>query len=177
MINVYLQNKTVIAHDKGDKQFLSAYGRGWEKVSVIRDSRNYDTAIAKIARQYNATNIIKDCHTAAKLGWRYMTDEQRARMVAGVKAANTGKPRSAEVKARISAAMKGRASNSKGHRKSEMAKRMIAVSRIGNDPIRGKKWAHCPATGSEKRLYESELPDGWKWGRTPELKDWLRRYK
>jgi hypothetical protein len=163
-------------NDRGDKQFITDYGTGWEKVSVIRDSRNYDIAIEKIKRQYNATEVIRDCVIAARLGWRYMTEEQRIRMVQAVKAANTGKPRSDEVKARISATMKGRPSNSKGHVKSETSKRMVALARIGKDPIKGKKWAHCPVYGSEKRLYEGELPEGWKWGRTPELKDWLKRY-
>ena len=175
MINVYLRQSTLIAYDKGDKLFSTAYGRGWEKVSVIRDSRNYDTAIAKLKNQYNATEVIKDCYTAPKIGWRYMTEEQKMKTIDAIKAANTGRARTDDVKARISATMKGRPSNSKGHVKSDLSKRLVAIARIGKDPIKGKRWAHCPHTGTEKRLYEDQLPNGWRWGRTPELKDWLNK--
>ena len=176
MINVYLRESTLVAHDKGDKLFLTAYGRGWEKVSVIKDSRNYDRVIDRLKAQYKATDVIKECVTANKIGWHYMTEEQKMKTIAAIKAANTGRARTDAVKAKISATMKGKVSNSKGHVKSSLSKRMIAVARIGKDPIKGKKWAHCPLTGSEKRLYEGDLPEGWKWGRTPELKDWLKRY-
>lgn len=175
MINVYLRQSTLIAHDKGDKLFSTAYGRGWEKVSVIKDSRNYDRVIDRLKAQYKATEVIKECYTAPKIGWRYMTEEDKVKTIAAIKAANTGRARTDDVKSKISATMTGRPSNSKGHVKSDLSKRLVAIARIGKDPIKGKKWAHCPITGTEKRIYESDLPQGWRMGRTPELKDWLRR--
>lgn len=174
MINVYLRDRTLIAHDKGDKLFTTDHGRGWEKVSTIKDSANYDTVIERLVKQYNATEVVKECTTRAKIGWKYMTESQRARTIKALKAVHTGKDVSEQSKAKMAAAKRGRESNAKGSKKSAMSRTLVSIARMGNSTVTGLTWCHCPTTGKEGR--KRELPVGWAWGRSPEVKDYLRRY-
>lgn len=175
LINVYCRGNTLRTDDRGDKLFFSDWGRDWERVGTIKDSGNYSAVIDRLKKQYNCTEVIEGCVVKKKWGWRYFTPEEKAKMVAAVKAANTGKVMSDATKERMAAAKRGRPSNALGSKKGAMSRALVSVARIGKNPVKGMKWAHCPNTGSEKRLHENQLPVGWKWGRTPEIKDWLRR--
>ena len=174
MINVYLRDRTLIAHDKGDKLFTTDHGRGWEKVGVIKDSINYQPVIDRLMKQYNASIIIKECDTKRMLGWKYMTDAQRARTVKALKAIHTDKDVSDSTKAKMRAAKIGKPSNALGSRKGALSKTLVAIARMGKSTVVGLKWCHCPKMGYEGR--KRELPEGWIWGRSPEVKDYLRRY-
>ena len=172
-INVYYRQNTLRTDDRGDKLFFSDYGRDWERVATIRDSHNYPAVIDRLKKQYNCTELLEGCIVKKKWGWRYFTPDEKAKMVAAVKAANTGKVMSDSTKSKMAAAKRGRPSNALGSRKGPMSRALVSVARIGKSTVAGKRWCHCPLTGKELR--SSELPTGWRWGRTPELKDWLRR--
>lgn len=174
MINVYLRDRTLIAHDKGDKLFTTDHGRGWEKVAVIKDSVNYEPVIERLKKQYNAAEVVKECTTRARWGWKYFTPEEKAKLVEASRAANTGKIVSTDTKTKMANAKRGKASNALGSRKSVMSKALVSIARMGNSTVTGLTWCHCPTTGKEGR--KRELPDGWRWGRSPEVKDYLRRY-
>jgi hypothetical protein len=174
LISVYMRQGTLRTDDKGDKLFYNEWGREWEKVSTIKDSGNYDAVIERLKKQYNCTIVIEGCVVKKKWGWKYFTDEEKLRMVNAVKAANTGKVMSDETKAKMADSKRGRPSNALGSRKSAMSKTLVSIARMGKSTVAGRRWCHCPKTGNEKRL--AELPNGWDWGRTPEIKDWLKRY-
>lgn len=174
LITVYMRNKTLRTDDRGDKQFFQDWGRDWEKVATIKDSGNYTAVIDRLKKQYNCTELIEGCVVKKKWGWRYFTPEEKAKMVDAVKAANTGKVMSDETRAKMSAAKKGKPSNAKGSKKSNMGKALVAMARMGKSTVGGLRWCHHPMVGTEKRL--RSLPEGWVWGRSPEVKDWLKRY-
>ena len=172
MIDVYIRDKTIITHDKGDKQFLLRYGAGWEKVSSIKESHNYQSVIDRITKQYSITDVVKDCVVKRRFGWRFFTAEEKEKMVLAVKRANTGVPKSDEQKARMAAAKRGKRSNAFGSRKSATAKMLVAIANTGVSRLKGRVWCYNPDTCEERRLIN--IPDGWRKGRTPELRDWWK---
>lgn len=174
LITVYLRDRTLRTSDKGDKQFYNDWGRAWEKVATIKDSGNYSSVIDRLKKQYNVSDLYEDAVVKKKWGWKYFTDEEKMKMVAAVKAANTGKVMSDETKAKMRAAKVGKPSNARGSKKSASGKALVAMARYGKSTVNGLRWCHCPKYGHEGR--KRELPAGWAWGRSPEVKDWLRRY-
>lgn len=174
LITVYLRDRTLRTSDKGDKQFYTDHGRNWEKVAMIKDSGNYHTVIDRLKKQYNCSDLYEDAIVKKKWGWKYFTAEEKMKMVAAVKLANTGKTMSDETKAKMSIAKRGKPSNARGSRKSASGKALVAMARMGKSTVNGLRWCHCPKMGYEGR--KRELPDGWVWGRSPEVKDYLRRY-
>jgi NUMOD3 motif len=174
IINVYIRDRTIRTSDKGDKHFYTEHGRAWERIASIKDSSNYSTVIDKLKKQYNVENVFEDVVLKKKLGWKYYTDEQKARMVAAVKRVNTGRKMSNETKEKMSRAKRGRPSNAKGSKKSAFSKSLVAVARMGKSTVNGLRWCHHPDSGQEGR--KRELPTGWAWGRSPEMKDYFKRY-
>lgn len=174
-ITVYYRDKTLRTDDRGDKQFYLDHGQAWEKVAVIKDSSNYDVVLERLKKQYSVVDVYENCVRKKRWGWRYFTDQEKANMVAAVKAANTGKVMSNETRAKMAAAKRGKRGNATGSRKDRVARALVSLARMGKDPIQGRKWCHHPLSGEEKRLFEDQLPVGWKWGRTPEIRDWLKR--
>ena len=174
LITVYLRDRTLRTSDKGDKQFYIDHGRMWEKVATIKDSGNYTSVIDRLKKQYNVSDLYEDAIVKKRWGWKYFTEEQKMKMVSAVKAANTGKVMSDETKAKMRAAKLGRASNALGSRKGALSKTLVAIARMGKSTVNGLRWCHCPKAGYEGR--KRELPQGWVWGRSPEVKDYLRRY-
>ena len=174
LITVYLRDRTLRTSDKGDKQFYNDHGRSWEKVATIKDSGNYTSVIDRLKKQYNVSDVYEDAIVKKKWGWKYFTEEEKMKMVNAVKAANTGKVMSDETKAKMRAAKVGKPSNARGSKKSPTGKALVAMARMGKSTVVGMRWCHHPLAGTEKRL--RALPEGWVWGRSPEVKDWLRRY-
>lgn len=174
LINVYYRDKALRTDDRGDKLFFQEYGREWERVATIKDSHNYTAVIDRLKKQYNASDLYEGCVVKKKWGWKYFTPEEKAKMVSAVKAANTGRHFSEETRAKMSNAKKGKVSNAKGSKKTATGKALVAIARMGKSTVNGLRWCHHPLAGTEKRL--RSLPEGWIWGRSPEVKDWLRRY-
>jgi hypothetical protein len=174
LINVYLRGKALRTDDRGDKLFFLDHGRDWERVATIKDSGNYASVIDRLKKQYNATDVFEDAIVKKKWGWKYFTDDEKMKMVAAVKLANTGKTMSDSTKAKMAHAKRGKPSNARGSRKSALGKALVSMARMGKPTTTGLKWCHHPITGEEGR--KRELPAEWVWGRSPEVKDYLRRY-
>lgn len=174
LITVYLRDRTLRTSDKGDKQFYTDWGRSWEKVATIKDSGNYTSVIDRLKKQYNVSDVFEDAIVKKKWGWKYFTAEEKMKMVAAVKLANTGKVHTDTTKAKMRAAKVGKPSNARGSKKSPTGKALVAMARMGKSTVVGLRWCHCPKMGYEGR--KRELPEGWVWGRSPEVKDYLRRY-
>lgn len=174
LITVYMRGKALRTDDRGDKLFYTDWGRDWEKVATIKDSGNYTSVIDRLKKQYNCTEVYEGCVVKKKWGWKYFTEDEKMKMVNAVKAANTGKVHTESTRAKMAAAKKGKRSNAFGSRKGPLSKTLVSIARMGKSTVNGLKWCHHPKTGDEGR--KRELPDGWVWGRSPEVKDWLRRY-
>jgi hypothetical protein len=73
--------------------------------------------------------------------------------------------------------MKGK-SNFEGRRHNPITKIMIASSRLGKSNIqKGQRWCHHPESGKELRCFEDQKPAGFRWGRSPEFKDYINSSK
>ena len=70
---------------------------------------------------------------------------------------------------RISEGRTGRPSNHTGHKHSETTKNIQSLRNKDLKATLGYKWCHDPVTGKEYRLKDKPLPEGFVWGRNPEL--------
>lgn len=175
MVRVFLLNKQLIITKKNEKEFRELFGRGGEVVEIINDEKNIEDVVGRLQKVYKAEVLLDGkFKRKPKLGWIYMTDEQREKTVAAVKEYRTGRAWEDEVKAKISASRAGKG-NFEGKKHNLESRIMTSLSMKGNTNSKGLRWAHDPLTGKETRLKEgSALPEGFTWGRTSEILDWFR---
>jgi len=159
MVFIYLyQNNTIIATEDPLK------GSEYEQLLTVKDLHNVEKVLARYDAKYKIDNRIN------KKKLLRFTAEQRALGVERMTEAVKGVPKSVSHRLAMSEAKKGKASNFKGKNHTDYAKALIKIGRGTRDPIMGKKWCHDPMTGKEKRCHQ--LPEGYRWGRTPEFNDW-----
>lgn len=175
MVRVYLFNKQIVISKKTEKEFREAFGRGFEVLEIINDERNIEDIVGRLQRVYKAEVVLDGkFKRKIRLGWSYMTDEQKEKTVLAVKEYRTGRAWEDEVKAKISASRAGKG-NFEGKKHRVESRIMTSLSMKGNTNSKGLRWAHDPLTGKETRLKEgSKLPNGFTWGRTSEIVDWFR---
>jgi hypothetical protein len=174
-IKIFLVNNTDLVCCQDELSvFREKYGRRFELVDTIKDSRNLEDVLPRLAKLYNANDIIIDCHVEKRWGWRYMSQEQRDHFVQAIKAYRTGRPWSQEVKDKISASRKGKG-NFEGKKHTPTTKMMMAMAKVGKPgACKGRVYCHDPITGKHKRLIPgSELPEGFVWGCAPGRADHL----
>lgn len=173
MYRVFLQSKRLIVVESTEKEFRQKYPGQYELIQSVAEYDNLEKVIARLTKDYKAEDVVRDYATLKRWGWKYFTEEIRRRCIE----ARIGKPRPAESNAKVSATMKGK-SNFEGRRHSQLSKIMIASSRFGKSNIKpGQRWCHHPLTGKELRCYEDQRPAGFKWGRSPEFKDYIKSTK
>lgn len=174
MIRVFLFQKQLVITKKNEKEFREVFGRGGEVLEIINDEKNIDDVIVKLERNYKFPVLIDGkFKKKLKLGWKYMTEDQRTKTVIAVKQYRTGRPWEPEVKEKIAASRAG-VGNFEGKKHTTESRIMTSMSMKGNTNASGLKWAHDPMTGQEKRIKGDTLPDGFTWGRTAEIVDWIR---
>lgn len=174
MIRVFLWNKQLVITKKNEKEFRDEFGRGGEVVEIINDEKNIEDVTAKLERIYKVPVVVDGkFKKKLKIGWRYMTEEQRERTVIAVKQYRTGRPWEQEVRDKISESRAG-VGNFEGKKHTQESRIMTSMSMKGNTNATGLKWAHDPLTGEEKRIRDGMLPNGFIWGRTAEIVDWFR---
>lgn len=175
MVRVYLFNKQLVISKKTEKEFREAFGRGSEVVEIINDEKNIEDVVGRLEKVYKAQVVLDGkFKKKLKLGWIYMTEDQREKTVIAVKKYRTGRRWEDEVKEKISASRAGKG-NFVGKKHRLESRIMTSMSMKGNTNSKGLKWAHDPLTGKETRLKEgSVLPEGFTWGRTSEILDWFR---
>jgi len=169
MFRIFLFEKKLIVYDKSEKEFRQKYGTNYEQISSVKDQDNIDSACEKLLKQYNAQEVVKDCHIKKKFGWKWYSDEVKEKVSRNISIAMTRYKKTKEHGEAISKGKKGK--SIKGHPTSEHTKKLIAFSKKGFDPIQGRKWMHNPLTGQESRGYE--LKEGMIWGRSPEAKEYI----
>lgn len=162
VIRIYLVDRQLICFDKGETAFKQKYGNRYEQVGIVKELSNLQAVISKLSKQYNISDLVQDVHVKRRVGWCYHSEEKKAEIRQKMSDVRIGRPRRQWIKDKISAGMQGKA-NHKGKKHSAYAKKAIAFSRKGKNPVKGLRWCHHPITGKELRA--SELPEGFIWGR------------
>jgi len=162
MIRIYLVGQQLVCFDKGEAAFKLKYGNRYEQVGTVKDTANIQQVLSKLKRQYGIEDMVLDVHIKRKVGWCYKTEEQKLATRRKMSEVRIGRPRRQWIKDKISEARKGKG-NFTGKKHTEFAKKAIAFSRKGKNPVQGLRWCHNPITGKELR--STELPEGFIWGR------------
>jgi len=170
MFRIFLIEKKLIVYDKSEKEFREKYGTNYEQIFSVKDQDNIDSACEKLFKQYNAQEVVKDCHIKKKIGWKYWSDEMKKQISNNISFALKRYVRTKEHSESISKYRKGK-SIFEGQKHSEHTKKLIAFARKGRDPIQGRRWMHNPITGKERRGFE--LEEGMIWGRSPEAAEYI----
>ena len=175
MVRVFLFQRQLIITKKNEREFREVFGRQFELVEIINDEKNIEDKVSQLEKVYKVPVCLDGrFKKKLKLGWKYMTEDQREKTVIAVKQYRTGRKWEPEVKEKISQSRAG-CGNFVGKKHKLESRIMTSMSMKGNTNSTGLKWAHDPMTGKETRLKEgSALPSGFTWGRTGELADWFR---
>jgi len=169
MYRVFLQSKRLIVVESTEREFRQKYPGAYELIQAVAEYDNLEKVIARLQKDYKAEEVVRDYAELKRWGWKYFTEEIRRKCIE----ARIGKPRPTESNAKTSATMKGK-SNFEGRRHDKMTKIMIASKRMGKSTLNGQKWCHHPETGQELRCHEDKIPLGFKLGRSPEFKDYIK---
>jgi hypothetical protein len=173
MYRVFLQQRKLIVVESTEKEFRQKYPGPYELVQAVAEYDNLVKVIERLKKDYRAEEVINDYQELKRWGWKYFTEEIKKKWLE----AKIGKPRPKESNAKVSAKMKGK-SNFEGRRHKELTKIMIASHRYGKPSIqKGQRWCHHPETGAELRCFEEQKPTSFRWGRSPEFKDYINSTK
>jgi hypothetical protein len=165
-----VDNKTLVCYDKDVKAFRDIYGKVYELLDTLKDNRNIHDRIEQLRKTYKFVEILFDCKVGRKFGWRFFNDETKERIREGVRAYRTGRKWDSETKDKISRKRKGKGNHNTRHRLE--SRMMTSLSMKGNTNVKGLRWAYNPFTGKEKRVHD--LPEGFVWGRSPEILDYFK---
>lgn len=172
MYRVFLLKSQLIVFDKPEKEFKAKYGTGYEQVSIIKDYDNIDAVLEKLTRTYRA-EVVRDYRIKVEWGWSYWSDEMKQDIIRKRSESLKKYVKTDEHRAKISHKAK-KYKNFAGKKHSEDTKRKMSFKKKGiPSATKGMKWMYNPDTGEEK--LGKELLEGYFWGRSPELEDWLRK--
>lgn len=168
MYRIYLINNQVVVFDKPEKELREKYGNSFEQIGTIKDQDNIDLVTGKLAKTYNASDIVLDCKIKKKFGWKFWDKNTQELIRRKISEALKKYEKTEEHRANLSKGLK-HVKNFKGKKHTEETKARQAWANRGRDPIKGKMWMHDPFTGKEKRGYE--LEKGMVWGRNSDARD------
>lgn len=169
MIFIYQKDQTITLTD--DPYYNSKpENKLSELIGQIKDPKNIPTILEKYEKKYT---VKKEYNEKKFWSIHSLSSEQEQKRRRSISRAKSNQPLTLSHKMAISDSLKGRPSNFKGKQHTEYSKAIISSKRGDRDPIQGRRWCHDPLTGKEKRQFE--LPPGYRWGRTPEMNDWLGR--
>lgn len=173
MYRVFLQSRKLIVVECTEREFRQKYPGSYELIQSIAEYDNLEKVIPRLQKDYRAEDVVRDYQELKRWGLKYFTEAIREKWLA----ARTGKPRPVESNAKVSAKMRGK-SNFEGKRHNNMTKIIIASKRVGNSTLKeGQRWCHHPTTGKELRCLPTNKPQGFEWGRSPEIKDYFKPIK
>lgn len=168
MYRFILYEKKIYVFDRTDKEFKEKYGKNFELIGSVKESDNIDTVASKLVKQYRAEEVIRDCFIKRKFGYKYWSEETKARVRATWSKNRSKRKLSEHHVKRISEGRTGRKGNHTGHPHSEETKNILALRMTGNKAGLGTRWCHNPETKKE-RMVRGDLPEGFVWGRDPDL--------
>ena len=153
----FASEKKLIVSDLPIEKIKSKFGFKFERLTSVKDKTAVPHIMNRLIKNY-PDYIIEEHFVKIK---KVKTDEAREKVPSPL----LGIPRSLEVRAKISAACKGR-SNFQGKSHNAETKAKMATAKMGNDHVRGKVWAHDPRSDREVRVNDmKEIPNGFSRGR------------
>ncbi|MGA1047172.1 MAG: NUMOD3 domain-containing DNA-binding protein [Minisyncoccia bacterium] len=159
MIHYYCFHKTrqIIVSDLPVEKIRKKYGHEYEILTSVKEKSSVEVINERTARSYSKYIITED----------YLVIKKRntEKAVAAAILATKGKPRSEEVKRKISLKLKGRGRfTGKKHRPDSKQKTSEAMK--GNTNSKDLYWVYDPNSDYETRIKNREdLPPGMKFGR------------
>jgi hypothetical protein len=149
--------KKLIVSDLPIEKIKSKFGFKFERLTSVKDKTAVPHIIGRLVKNYPDYSIEEHFVKIRKAN----SNEGRKNVPSPL----LGIPRSLEVRAKISAACKGR-SNFQGKSHNAETKAKMATAKMGNDYVRGKLWAHDPRSDKEVRVNDmKEIPTGFSRGR------------
>ena len=151
--------KKLIVSDLPIEKIKSKFGFKFERLTSVKDKTAVPHIMNRLIKNYPDHSIEEHFVKIKKV----RPDNAREKVPSPL----LGIPRSLEVRAKISAACKGR-SNFQGKSHNAETKAKMATAKLGNDHVRGKLWAHDPRSDKEVRVNDmKEIPNGFSRGRCP----------
>ena len=149
--------KKLIVSDLPIEKIKSKFGFKFERLTSVKDKTAVPHIMTRLIKNYPGHSIEEHFVKIKKV----RADAAREKVPSPL----LGIPRSLEVRAKISAACKGR-SNFQGKSHNAETKAKMATAKMGNDHVRGKLWAHDPRSDKEVRVDDmKEIPTGFSRGR------------
>lgn len=152
----YKQKKvflTDLTQDRAKKKF----GFDLELVNSVKDKDSLQTITPRVLRSYPGFELVEEYQKPKYV----MTPEHKQALINS----KLGKPRSEEVRQKISQTKKGK-SNFEGKRHSYETRRVMAARKIGNQHNKNYVWAHNPTTDEEIMVKSRmDIPSGFSQGR------------
>lgn len=161
MFHFYLYNseRKIIVSDFPQQKVKDKFGYRYEILTSVKEKEAIELASSKLLRTYPSFTIEQYVVKERKI---YVQTEQHK---ANLRASLLGKPRSPEVRAKISASCKGR-SNFQGKSHTKETKARMAERKLGNKHTKDTIWAHDPRADTEVRVRDlKEIPKGFSKGR------------
>jgi len=153
----FFNDKKLIVSDLPLDKIKSKFGYKFERVTSVKDKESILLITGRLIRSFVGYSVEEHFQREIKP----LTDEQRKK----ISISKLGKPRPPDVRARISASLKGR-SNFQGKSHTSDTKERMAAAKLGNTHTRGTVWAHNPRSDEEVRVKElKDIPVGFSKGR------------
>lgn len=150
-------DKKLLVSDLPLEKIKSKFGYKFEKITSVAEKESVAFILGRLLKNFPGY-IVEEQYKKER---RYLSAEAKEK----ISASKLGKPRSPEVRARISAALKGR-SNFQGKSHTKVTKDRMAAAKLGNSHARGTIWAHNPRSDEEVRVRDlKEIPKGFSQGR------------
>jgi len=153
----FFNDKKLIISDLPLEKIKIKFGYKFERVTSVKEKEAIFVVSSRLVRNFPGYTIEEHFQKKSIT----LTDEQRKK----ISESKIGKPRSPEVRARISAALKGR-SNFQGKSHSKDTREKMAKAKLGNSHTLGTVWAHNPRSDEEVRVKSiKDIPEGFSKGR------------
>jgi hypothetical protein len=160
MISFYISStaKQLIITDYTPEKVRKRFNYGVELVNSIKDKSSLDIVKSRMLRTYRGYEIVE---LFQKPKYVMSPEHKHALLISKL-----GKPRSEEVRRKISETKKKQPSNFKGKKHTYETKRLMSARKIGNQANADKIWAYNPDTDEEIMVNtRADIPPGFSEGR------------
>lgn len=154
---VSYKQKKIFLTDLPQDRIKKRFGFDLELVNSVKDRDSLGAITPRVLRSYPGFELVEEFQKPKYV----MTPEHKQALINS----KLGKPRSEEVRKKISETKKGK-SNFEGKRHSYETKRLMAARKIGNQHNKNYVWAHNPDTDKEIMVKSRlDIPKGYSMGR------------
>ena len=160
MISFYISitAKQLIITDYTPEKIRKRFNYGVELVNSIKDKNSLDIVKSRMLRTYRGYETVE---LFQKPKYVMSPEHKHALLISKL-----GKPRSEEVRRKISESKKNQPSNFKGKRHTYETKRVISARMMGNQANTDKIWVYNPDTDEEIMVNSrADIPPGFSEGR------------